>query len=271
MDIGPGDAALDHGDGSDAGGCASVDDTCDGEDDDCDGMVDESVPATCDGDGDGCRDGIASCTDGVLSCSDAPSRVADPCDGPDADSVEEGALSCQGNQLRCLDDCVPEAESCSQRDDDCDGVVDEGVCADTGDGAGCGDPILVAGGALYLFCEGPRSFMAAASACAERGYDFVAAEDPDELMVIGAIASDTERWHLGGMTDATTPGGQMDRARWRWVATGDAIADEVWKAAEPRGRGACAQLPQASDDRSGIADSDCGVDRPFICEGSLVP
>ncbi|MFO0651505.1 MAG: putative metal-binding motif-containing protein [Polyangiales bacterium] len=80
------------------GACAPPAETCNGRDDNCDGMIDNGFACA--------RGSTASCTTtcgsmGVSTCSDACVRGA----------------------------CVPPAEACNGRDDNCNGTVDEGCCA----------------------------------------------------------------------------------------------------------------------------------------------
>ncbi len=98
---------------------------CDGIDNDCDGVVDEEVLQTfyADGDGDGHGDPEAPSS----ACSLPDGHVANDSDCDDTDpGVHPGAI-----------------EACNDRDDDCDGEIDEDVMdpwyADTDDD-GFGDP-----------------------------------------------------------------------------------------------------------------------------------
>jgi hypothetical protein len=132
--------------------------TCDGIDEDCDGATDEEVPPEIIACGEGaCATlGVAECRDGVFvrDCVPGlPGEEGPTCDGVDGDcdgDVDEdfeplpttcglgpcrssGATSCQAGQL--ADSCHPadpEPERCNRIDDDCDGVVDLGVCGAPG-------------------------------------------------------------------------------------------------------------------------------------------
>jgi len=73
--------------------------TCDGRDEDCDGFVDETFSV-----GELCSNGVGACSrDGAFSCNDS------------GDGVVCGATPGE-----------PSDESCDSRDNDCDGVTDEG-------------------------------------------------------------------------------------------------------------------------------------------------
>jgi hypothetical protein len=130
---------------------------CNNKDDDCDGATDEDFPdkgRTCDGDdSDSCANGTFTCRfDGsgvecvnesvknlVETCNgldddcdgktdeDWPTK-GKACDGPDADSCATGTLICRqdGTALECAGDVPSGPELCNGKDDDCDGLTDEG-------------------------------------------------------------------------------------------------------------------------------------------------
>jgi len=93
--------------------------TCDNKDNDCDGVVD-NVPrgAACGGTGE-CKK-FNMCDGGVIKCMQVVGPVAEVCgDGKDNDCngvVDNGC-------------CTPTTEVCDGKDNDCDGQIDEGgVC-----------------------------------------------------------------------------------------------------------------------------------------------
>lgn len=122
---------------------------CNGIDDDCDGSVDEGAASGStawytDSDGDGYGDASTS----TLACDPPAGTVADDTDCDDGDdTVNPGA-----------------AETCDGRDEDCDGVADNGVPTSTwyvdADGDGYGDPWLT-----ITDCAAPVGYVATNDDC----------------------------------------------------------------------------------------------------------
>ncbi len=109
---GPTDAAADRADvprdTGNADVCVPVNETCNEIDDDCDGDVDEDAMGT----GGMCSTDRGECTVGTTECA--------------------------FGELVCADAVMPTGEGCNDKDDDCDGMIDEG---DPQGGALCGTAI----------------------------------------------------------------------------------------------------------------------------------
>ena len=105
------DGSTDEGVLNICGGCGSVpSEQCDGVDNDCDEEIDEAFPTL----GQNCQTGVGECArNGQLECN------------------IQGGLSCN------VSPSLAQAESCDQKDNDCDGAVDEDYNFDT-DANNCG-------------------------------------------------------------------------------------------------------------------------------------
>lgn len=140
--------------------------TCDGKDNDCDGVVDNGVTRGCIK---GCATGTETCSQGTWGPCSAPASPVETCNGRDDNcdgQVDEGCKCREGETQSCYSGkdgtesfsackagtqtclaagiwgvCVGESrqmpETCNNKDDDCDGQIDNGVsrtCQGT-----CGD------------------------------------------------------------------------------------------------------------------------------------
>jgi MYXO-CTERM domain-containing protein len=140
------------------------DEECNGRDDNCDGAIDEGDPG---GGGDcdtgllgECRFGKLECRGGKLVCRRLNLPSTESCDGkdnncdgkmdeadPDAGKrcatgdpgiCAEGTMQCVTGAMACVALHDPRAEACNYLDDDCDGVVDNGLQDICG---GCGPAV----------------------------------------------------------------------------------------------------------------------------------
>tara|TARA_B100000609_G_C17220205_1_gene439500 strand:- start:2616 stop:5045 length:2430 start_codon:yes stop_codon:yes gene_type:complete len=129
--------------------------SCNNKDDDCNGKIDDSFPEQ----GQDCRiQNPSPCDDGVFVCEPVkllyckPKAASNPelcngkddnCDGKVDDVYPEkgktcqrsdvtapcndGLYQCQGGFLLCISNIPPKTETCNNKDDDCDGMIDNGV------------------------------------------------------------------------------------------------------------------------------------------------
>ncbi|MCA9541054.1 MAG: terpene cyclase/mutase family protein, partial [Myxococcales bacterium] len=141
------------GDACDPYNCRFVgNETCNGVDDDCDTRFDEGNPGgnvACNTGQPGiCGPGTRQCRNGGLVCERNQNPVAEVCDNVDnncdgnvdegdpggnvaCDTGERGVCAagtrhCRAGQLRCERNQGPSPEVCDNRDNNCDGSVDEG-------------------------------------------------------------------------------------------------------------------------------------------------
>ncbi|MHC4838396.1 MAG: MopE-related protein [Planctomycetota bacterium] len=166
------DGDVDEGVANACGGCGAVPpEVCNGEDDDCDDRYDELIVLPCGSDEGVCEAGTKVCTDGVFGpcegavepAGEACNNIDDDCDGALDENLTGPCMgddgSCVGGERTCVagrwGPCrgagVIDSERCNGADDDCDGLIDEGI-------GGLGEPCSVGTGACAAdgvwICDG---------------------------------------------------------------------------------------------------------------------
>ncbi len=260
------------------GGTGPSTETCNGVDDDCDGTAD-MFSRTCGSAVGTCTMGTETCVAGSFSACTGIGPRDEVCDGTLDENcngmVDEGC-ECSGTMTRpcrvfgcpgvetCAAGrygmCVATAiasETCNGRDDDCNGVIDDGA-ADCPGETGC-DLVRLATG-VYLFCyQAPsndqrRSWVQARDRCAMFGYHLVTIDDAAEDAALAAAGDplDSGDWWIG-VNDLD------DNGTYRWVGPGSTYVN--YRSAPVAGD--CGVLDSAMMDWE---VKGCGGGKPFICE-----
>jgi len=169
----------DDGTTTDTGTCTPSAETCNNRDDNCNGQVDENVTESCT---EGGQSGTRTCTAGQWgACETSCTPSQETCNGKDDDcdsavdedadgnaltrdctttSNQQGKQTCtQGAWGACESSCTPVVESCNGKDDDCDGIMDEGDdgqplkrdCSND-----CGPGTEVCAGGQFTSCTAPQ-------------------------------------------------------------------------------------------------------------------
>jgi uncharacterized repeat protein (TIGR01451 family) len=225
------------------GGTGPATETCNVTDDDCDGIVDEGNPdggASCGATDVGeCDLGSEVCVTGDLVCVGDTGPSDERCDGLDNDcdtmvdeenpgagaacgddtgECQAGTTICSGGTLVCDGGVGPIEEVCNELDDDCDGVVDDGLSL----GAPCGTDTgeCVPG---VLICEGGETVCSGELGPLDETCN--ALDDDCDAMVDEALPLGAE---CGMSEGACTPG------HFECVDGRDVCVGEV-----PRGREVC--------------------------------
>jgi hypothetical protein len=156
---------------------------CNNRDDNCDGLVDEALSKACwsgppptvlDQPPSICQSGTSSCTRGqwnpcqgeVLPTVEVCDSLDNDCNGlvderqynvcgaTDVGQCELGDRVCLSNEQICVEAIYPSGEICDAADNDCDGVVDEGIyqpCSTL-----CGSGIEICNMGQWIDCTAPE-------------------------------------------------------------------------------------------------------------------
>ncbi|KAK1898940.1 Aggrecan core protein [Dissostichus eleginoides] len=116
---------------------------------------------------------------------------------------------------------------------------------------------------------GPNSGMTwteAQSYCREHHTDLASVRNPAENQQLVELSAAGRYYWIGLYRDSTNP----DPNSWKW-SDGSNSSFKYWKVKEPNYKGLKACVAAAFDNSGKWEDLDCGVEKPFICYGPVVP
>lgn len=198
------------------------------------------------------KDGFGDSDKTLMACTQPMGYAAEPGDCDDADKMVSPGVD----------------EECNNKDDDCDGFVDEWSPANTS----CGGCTVTADNEqtptkTYYFCENPLSWEAARNACNSKMAALVADEAAEEhsylVANLNAIDAASGPWWTGGHKENIADlsytwlnGVNISNNDSRWVNPPGFIDGEK-----------CVQLLSPGVQNGGKwVDATCGNPEPYICE-----